>query len=177
MLKGALTLSIGVLALALMAPALVPGLATAPDQPAQVETLAEAPVAERPADRQMSGYREASLAADAGGQYAADALVDGVSVRMLVDTGATVVTISAATAARLGLAPSAGPKWRIRTANGDSLASPVTLASVSFGGLYLRDVEALILAPEAGDVNLLGASFLKRLVSVEQRDGLLVLRQ
>ena len=53
----------------------------------------------------------------------------------------------------------------------------MTLASVSFGGLYLRDVQALILAPEAGDVNLLGASFLKRLVSVEQRDGLLVFRQ
>ena len=104
-------------------------------------------------------------------------LVDGVSVRMLVDTGATVVTISAATAARLGLVAAPGPKWRIKTANGESLASPVTLESVSFGGLYLRDVQALILAPEAGEANLLGASFLKRLVSVEQRDGLLVLRQ
>ena len=66
---------------------------------------------------------------------------------------------------------------RIKTANGELLASPVALASVSFGGLYLRDVQALILAPEAGDVNLLGANFLKRLVSVEQRDGVLILRQ
>jgi len=41
----------------------------------------------------------------------------------------------------------------------------------------MNDVEALILAPEAGDVNLLGESFLRRLVSVEQRDGLLILRQ
>ena len=177
MLKGALTLSIAVLALALMAPALIPGLATAPNGTAPVETAAEAPVAKRPAEPPTSGYREASLAADARGQYAAEALVEGVSVRMLVDTGASVVIISAATAARLGLTPSAGPKWKIQTANGELLASPVTLASVSFGGLYLRDVQALILAPEAGDVNLLGASFLKRLVSVEQRDGLLVLRQ
>ncbi len=177
MLKGALTLSIAVLALALMAPALIPGLATAPNGTAPVETAAKAPVAKRPAEPPTSGYREASLAADARGQYAAEALVDGVSVRMLVDTGASEVIISAATAARLGLTPSAGPKWKIQTANGESLASPVTLASVSFGGLYLRDVQALILAPEAGDVNLLGASFLKRLVSVEQRDGLLVLRQ
>ena len=177
MLKGALTLSIAVLSLALIAPALVPGLATAPERTTQVETPAEAPVAERPSDRQMSGYREASLAADSRGQYAADVLIDGVSVRMLVDTGATVVIISAATAARLGLAPAPGPKWRLQTANGESFASPVMLASVSFGGLYLRDVQALILAPEAGDANLLGASFLKRLVSVEQRDGVLVLRQ
>ena len=89
MLKGALTLSIAVLALALMAPALIPGLATAPNGTAPVETAAKAPVAKRPAEPPTSGYREASLAADARGQYAADALVDGVSVRMLVDTGAS----------------------------------------------------------------------------------------
>ncbi len=41
----------------------------------------------------------------------------------------------------------------------------------------MNRIEALILAPEAGDVNLIGASFLKRLVSVEQRDGVLILRQ
>ncbi len=177
MLKGALTLSIGVLALAFMAPALLPGLATAPDGPVSVVTAAQAPVPEGDADRPMHGYREATLAADARGQYAADALVDGLSVRMLVDTGASLVTISAATAARLGLVPSPGPKWRLRTANGELVASPVVLGSMSFGGLYLRDVQALILAPEAGDVNLLGASFLKRIVSVEQRDGILILRQ
>ena len=96
---------------------------------------------------------------------------------MMIDTGATVVAISASTAARLGLAPGPGPKWRIKTANGASAASPVTLDSVSFGGLYMRDVQALILAPEAGKANLLGASVLKRLVSVEQRDGMLILRQ
>ena len=41
----------------------------------------------------------------------------------------------------------------------------------------MRDVQALILAPEAGDANPIGASFLKRRISVEQRDGLLILRQ
>jgi predicted aspartyl protease len=41
----------------------------------------------------------------------------------------------------------------------------------------MNDVEALVLAPEAGEINLLGESFLKRLVSVEQRDGMLILRQ
>ena len=41
----------------------------------------------------------------------------------------------------------------------------------------MNDVEALILSPESGQVNLLGESFLKRLASVEQRNGTLVLRQ
>ncbi len=125
----------------------------------------------------VADYRETSLAADSRGQYAADALVDGAPVRMMVDTGASAVVISASTADRIGVVPTAGPKWRVKTANGEVFASPAVLTSVSFGGLYLKDVQALVLAPEAGEVNLLGASFLKRLVSVEQRDGILILRQ
>jgi aspartyl protease family protein len=136
----------------------------------------EAPSVEPPR-RQSSGYREALLEADPRGQYAAEVSVNGSPVRMLVDTGATQVCVSASTARRLGLSPSGGRKLLIQTANGKSTASPTTLRTLSFDGLYMNDVEALILAPEAGDVNLLGASFLKRLASVEQRNGALVLRQ
>jgi aspartyl protease family protein len=137
---------------------------------------AEAPTPEPPR-RESSGYREALLEADQRGQYAADASINGAPVRMLIDTGATEVCVSALTAKRLGLSPSGGRKRLIQTANGQSTASPTILRSVSLDGLYMKDVEALILAPEAGEVNLLGASFLKRLVSVEQRNGALVLRQ
>jgi aspartyl protease family protein len=137
---------------------------------------AEAPTPEPP-QRESSGYREASLQADPRGQYAADVLIDGVPVRMLVDTGATEVCVSASTARRLGLSPSGGRQRLIQTANGQSAASPTVLSNLSFDGLYMNDVEALILAPEASEVNLLGESFLKRLISVEQRNGMLVLRQ
>jgi aspartyl protease family protein len=130
-----------------------------------------------PPQRESSAYREALLEADQRGQYAAEALVNGVPVRMLIDTGATEVCVSASTARRLGLSSSGGRKRVMQTANGQSTASPTVLRSVSLDGLYLNDVEALILAPEAGEVNLLGESFLKRLVSVEQRNGTLVLRQ
>lgn len=131
----------------------------------------------QPEKRQTSGYREALLEADGRGQYATDALVNGTSVRMLVDTGASDVVVSAATAARLGLQIAKGPARAVQTANGRSRAWPTLLTHVSFGGLYLSDVEALVLAPEAGEVNLLGESFLRRLLSVEQRDGMLILRQ
>ena len=137
---------------------------------------AEAPSPEPP-QRESSGYREALLEADQRGQYAAGVLVNGVPVLMRIDTGASHVCVSASTARRLGLSPSGGRKRVMQTANGQSTASPTVLRSVSLGGLYLNDVEALILAPEAGEVNLLGESFLKRLVSVEQRNGTLVLRQ
>ena len=63
-----------------------------------------------------------------------------------------------------------------------ALPEQIDLASLGgenegFDVLHIEAVEALILAPEAGEVNLLGESFLKRLVSVEQRNGALVLRQ
>jgi aspartyl protease family protein len=140
------------------------------------DLAAEAPSPTQPR-RQSSGYREALFEADQHGQYAAEVSINGVPVRMLVDTGATQVCVSASTARRLGLSPSGGRTLLIQTANGQSTASPTTLRSLSFDGLYMNDVEAIILAPEAGEVNLLGESFLKRLVSVEQHNGALILRQ
>ena len=150
-------------------------------EPASAARATESVAAEaappEPPRRQSSRYREALLEADQHGQYTAEVLINGAPVRMLVDTGATIVSVSASTARRLGLSPSGGPKILIQTANGQSSASPTTLKSVSLDGLYMNDVEALILAPEAGEANLLGESFLKRLLSVEQRNGTLVLRQ
>jgi len=150
--------------------------ASAPAADASAGLSAEAP-APGPREPESSGYREASLEADQGGQYSANVLINGTPVRMLVDTGATIVSVSASTARRLGLSPSGGRKILIHTANGQSTASPTILRSVSLDGLYMNGVEALILAPQAGEENLLGESFLKRLMSVEQRNGTLVLRQ
>ena len=143
--------------------------------PAPAEVAADAPTSAP--EPQSSGYREAFLKADGRGQYAAGVLVNGLPVSMLVDTGASDVFVSASTAARLGLAPSGGRKRVIQTANGASTATPTVLNHVSLGGLFMSDVPALILTPEAGEVNLLGMSFLRRLVSVEQRGDMLILRQ
>jgi len=141
--------------------------------PAPAEVVAGPPTPEP----RSSGYREAFLKADGRGQYAAGVLVNGAPVAMLVDTGASDVFVSASTAARLGLAPSGGRKRAIRTANGESTATPTVLNHISLGGLFMSDVPALILTPEAGEVNLLGESFLNRLISVEQRGNTLILRQ
>jgi aspartyl protease family protein len=182
MLKNSLIFAASGLVLALMAPLLLGSLNEQSSTPprtvapqAQVEVAApRLAAAEAPSD----GFREKTIPADRGGQYQVDALIDGVSVRMLVDTGATMVSISADLASRIGATPEAGkPKWRIHTANGDSIASPVMLKNVDLGSIYMNDVEALVMERSAGDVNLLGASFLKRLGSVEQRNGMLVLRQ
>jgi aspartyl protease family protein len=152
-------------------------VAAAPASVAEAPAEAVDAASPAPPEPQSSGYREAALQADSRGQYAAGVLINGVPVRMLVDTGASYVAVSASTARRIGLSPSGGRRYTIKTANGLSTASPTVLRSVSLDGLYMNDVEGLILTPEAGEVNLLGASFLKRLVSVEQRGDMLILRQ
>jgi aspartyl protease family protein len=179
MIRVALLFAAGAVGLAVLAPSVFEG-GSAPSTAGPGPATATPPAddaAAKGADRQAAGYREASIEADPRGQYSAEAIVDGLPVRMMIDTGASVVTISASTAARLGLSATSGPKWTVKTANGMTVASPVTLDSLSLGGLYMNRVEALILGAEAGDVNLIGASFLRRLVSVEQRDGVLILRQ
>jgi len=179
MLKIAVRFAVAATALALVAPQLLgdwmglqPPAASAPARATAAPSPQRA-AAEAPADL----HGEKSIAADAGGQFSTDALIGGQSVRMLVDTGATMVVISAKLADRLGLSPEAGRKWQVHTANGDAFATETLLPSVDLGTVYMSNVPALIADRSAGEVNLLGASFLKRLASVEQRNGVLVLRQ
>jgi len=181
MLKNALIFAVAALVVGLSAPSFIaaferyaaPGpVALAPPAPtkaaAQADTAASGDF----------GFRQTSVAADPRGQFHADALIEGVPVEMLIDTGATVVAISAGTAARLGVSPDPGaPKWRMNTANGVSFASPVILRRVTIGSIDMSDVQAVVMPASAGEMDLLGASFLKRLASVEQRDGVLLLKQ
>ncbi len=181
MLKNALIFAVAALTIAFSAPSLFPERAARVAAPAAFEPGAPVPVAlaaTAVAAAGDSGYREASIAADSGGQFHTSASIEGQDVEVVVDTGATMVALTAETAWRLGVAadPSA-PKLRVSTANGVSLVSPVVLREVSLGSIDMNDVEAVVMVPGAGNANLLGASFLKRLASVEQRDGVLVLRQ
>jgi aspartyl protease family protein len=177
MLKIAFVFAGAACLMALFAPQLLLSLQPPAAPPARASVAAAAPV-EAPRPPQPSdGYGEKSIAADAGGQYSLDVLIGGQSVHMLVDTGATMVVISAAVADRLGLSVESGRKWRVHTANGDSIATEAVLPSVDLGTIYMKDVPALIAPRGAGEVNLLGASFLKRLAGVESRNGELILRQ
>ncbi len=181
MLKNSLIFAVAALTIAFSAPSLLPQRATGVSAPAVSGPVAPAPVAPVATTAAAAGdfgYRQASITADAGGQFHTNALIDGQDVSLVVDTGATMVALTADTAERLGVVvdPST-PKLRMNTANGVSFVSPVVLRQVSLGSIYMDDVRAVVMPPGAGTADLLGASFLKRLVSVEQRDGVLVLRQ
>lgn len=147
-------------------------LPDAPPPPIAAQPAALAPASAAPAPR----LREVSIPVGARGQYFTEVEVNRRAVRMLVDTGATGVAISAATAERLGLSY-VGEPVMLSTAGGAAKGARVKLDLVAVGGIELRAVDAFVLPKDAGDVNLLGMSFLGRLAGVEEKNGALVLRQ
>nr|WP_294838961.1 retropepsin-like aspartic protease [uncultured Methylotenera sp.] len=94
------------------------------------------------------------------GHYRSEALINGKKVKVLVDTGATGVAISQATADLLNL--KSIDAIRTNTANGDSVGYMVRLDSVQIGGVRAHNVAAMIAPGLDGDV-LLGMSFLGRM--------------
>ncbi|MDI1308548.1 MAG: retropepsin-like aspartic protease [Methylotenera sp.] len=94
------------------------------------------------------------------GHYRAEALINGVKVNVLVDTGATGVAISQGVADRLNL--KSIDAIRTNTANGVSVGYMVRLRSVKLGGVDANNVSAMIAPGLDGDV-LLGMSFLSRM--------------
>jgi aspartyl protease family protein len=108
------------------------------------------------------------LSADHGGHFYADARVNGKLLRLLVDTGATLVAIPARDAERMGLHYEDGARITISTANGVSSAYKVKLDTISIGGITMTDVDAVV--PDTGlSMPLLGMSFLSR--TNMQREG------
>jgi aspartyl protease family protein len=160
-------------------PALLAGMRAGDNPPPAAPALqVSAPPPATPVSATDDGDRAVQIAADPRGQYSTDVAVNGVIVRMLVDTGATTVALSADTAARIGLPLSDGSyTMMVRTANGVARAAPVVLSSVTVGDIYIPAVQGIVFERQAGHVDLLGMSFLKRLSSVEQKSGRLILRQ
>lgn len=102
-----------------------------------------------------------TLSAGAGGHFIANGQINGGSVRMIVDTGASFVALPASVARRLGIDYRQGRVVPVNTANGTVPAYLVRLDSVRVGELELLQVDALV--QEGGlSVVLLGNSFLNR---------------
>ncbi|WP_072390905.1 TIGR02281 family clan AA aspartic protease [Hyphomicrobium sp. CS1GBMeth3] len=128
-------------------------------------------------DTTPTGEQAVRLRRQGNGHFVARGAANGVSLSMLVDTGASTVVLKPADAARIGIDTDALTfTTPVSTANGTTFAAPVRLKSVSVGPLEVRDVEALVAQPGALNENLLGMSFLKRLRSYEFSGDFLTLR-
>jgi aspartyl protease family protein len=116
------------------------------------------------ADRQ-----HVTVSADPGGHFLTMGSINGGSVRFLVDTGATLVSVPAAEARRLGIDYLHGQRGQVQTANGVAVAYRVKLDTVRIGDIEVNNVDALVSEGDTMGVTLLGMSFLNRMEM--QRDG------
>lgn len=122
----------------------------------------------------QAGAAQVLKAAD--GHYWAEAEIDGRAVRVLVDTGASVVALTREDALRLGLDLAPEDFTRsVQTASGPARAAAVELKSVTIAGAEVRQVQALVF--ESGlKQSLLGMSYLGRLSGFEATPAGLTLR-
>lgn len=125
----------------------------------------------------QSGAGEITLNRTKDGHFHAMAEVNGLPVQFLVDTGASVVTLSRDDAERAGLNPEGlSFSQRFNTANGTAFGAPVRIQRLSIGGFVLNDVRGAVM--ESGLTgSLLGMSFLERLSSYAVEGDTLTLRR
>jgi len=108
------------------------------------------------------------------GHYVATARINGMPVNIMVDTGASHVSIPERIADRMGLVR--GPAIQAQTANGIITVYATVLDSVELGQLALHDIRASINPHMDSDFILLGMSFLKQ-VEFTQKQNQLILKQ
>ena len=102
------------------------------------------------------------LPPDLRGHFVTEGTINGAPVRLLVDTGATFVTLPATEAKRLRIDLSRSRRGVSATANGYVPVHRVLLDSVKVGDLMLYNVEAVVNEGSGLDITLLGMSFLNR---------------
>lgn len=135
-------------------------------QPATMVAVAEAPVS--PGAAQIRKH--------ADGHFWAETAVDGHSVKMMVDTGASLVALTPEDAARLGItADELDYDGEVSTAAGKVRAAHVTLEAVSIAGVEMKNVEALVVR-DGLPHSLLGMSYLGRLSEFSATKTSLTLR-
>lgn len=108
------------------------------------------------------------LQADSQGHFVSRGRINGIEVNLLVDTGATFVSLGRSDAKRIGLDYTKGERALTATANGTVPVWRMRLDTVELGGMTLHNVDASVHESELPLV-LLGMSFLNR--TQWQRDG------
>ena len=111
--------------------------------------------------QRASSAREIVIPAAGGGHFMAQGSINGQAVQFMVDTGATLVALGQADAARLGIDMSQARGAVTQTANGPVPTQMVTLTRVRVGEVEVANVGAAVL-PLPMPYVLLGNSFLSR---------------
>lgn len=129
----------------------------------------------RPTQSVISAQGRIELPRAPDGHYYLTAEVNGAAIRFLVDTGATDIFLSREDAIAAGLDPAnLAFIGSAMTANGEVRTAPVRLESIRLGPHEDRGLRAFVNAGEMRE-SLLGMTYLQRFLSVEIRQGALIL--
>lgn len=116
-----------------------------------------------------------TLAREYDGHFYATTNVNGASLRMLVDTGASVIALTGADARAAGIFWDESEVRPVaRGASGTVYGVQRQLDVVDVGGFTRRNVRAMIV-PEGLDISLLGQSYLGQISSVNIAGNQMVL--
>jgi len=120
-----------------------------------------------------SGSTRIVLTAGDGGHFFTMGQINGSAVQLVVDTGATVVSLSVAEARRMGLKYESGQMVGMSTANGVIPGWRIQLTSVRVGDVVVHGVDAIVSSGSMPYV-LLGNSFLSRFQMTRTNDQMVL---
>ncbi len=115
-------------------------------------------------DQQVTG-QEVRIRMSPDGHFWANASINGIERRMLVDSGATITAVSAETARLAGIERGASlTPVMVRTANGVVRAETGVAETIGMEGITAENLRVVV-SPAFGRIEVLGMNFLSRLRS------------
>lgn len=140
----------------------------------QTLRVGQSPIHVTPSAGEVSG-RRVVIRATSGGHFITQGQINGKVAAMVVDTGASLLSIGESDAQRLGLDFRTASRVQVITANGSTLGWRLRLATVKVGDVMMREVDAVVTPVDMPYV-LLGNSFLSSF-QMSQNNGQLVLEK
>ena len=126
-------------------------------------------------DQQEVSGEEVRIRMARDGHFWAQASINGIQRRMLVDSGATVTALSRKTADLAGVSRGAGlVPVLMQTANGTIPAETGIVEQLRLGDIEARNLKVVV-APSLGTIDVLGMNFLSQLASWRVEGRMLVL--
>jgi aspartyl protease family protein len=116
------------------------------------------------------------LMAGSDGHFMTTGQINGKTTQFMVDTGASVISMSAADADRMGVDYKSGRTVQLSTANGMTVGWQVNLGSVRVGDVEVFNVPAVVASRDMPFV-LLGNSFLTRFQMNRTNEEMVLIRR
>ena len=104
-----------------------------------------------------------TLYADSAGHHFTEGQINGVTLKFIVDTGATTIAMNSGDAKYAGIDYKKGERIQTQTANGIVTGYRVVINTLKLGGVVMNQVDATVLEGGSPSVVLLGMSALNRL--------------